>query len=248
MSSPRDITHAMATCATLAPRASATARSVSTSERLRSRFSPVKRGRWARKSWALAVLAPVSGDEAPGEHAVCRDADAELARRLQDLVLDPPRNQRVLGLDITDGVHGVRPAERVRADLGETDVADVPGLHHLGEDTDGLLDRQRVVDPSRSVDVDVVRAQSAQAVGEEVPDRRRPGVDAAPAPVRSAQGAELHAENDVLAPAATEGVAKEQLVVAHAIEVTRVEESDSRVEGRVNRGNALLIVGRAVEV
>ena len=50
MSSPRASTQAIATWATVAPFASATARSASTSARLRSRFSPLKRGRSLRKS------------------------------------------------------------------------------------------------------------------------------------------------------------------------------------------------------
>ena len=50
MSSPRESTHAIASCATLAPLAAAIARSSSTSARLRLRLASVKRGACARKS------------------------------------------------------------------------------------------------------------------------------------------------------------------------------------------------------
>ncbi len=54
MSSPRLSTQAIATCATVTPCSSATARSASTSRRFASRLSPWKRGECPRKSPALS--------------------------------------------------------------------------------------------------------------------------------------------------------------------------------------------------
>ena len=61
------------------------------------------------------------------------------------------------------GVHGVRAADRVGADLGEADVTHVAGLHQLGDGADRLLDRHVGVEPRGPVDVDVVDAQALQA-------------------------------------------------------------------------------------
>jgi hypothetical protein len=97
-------------------------------------------------------------------------------------------------------VHGVGAAQRLRADLGQSDVPDVPGLDLLGDGADRLLDRDVRVQPGRTVDVDVVGAEAAQRVGEEVLDRRRPRVVAQPAAVRVAQGAELDADADLAMP------------------------------------------------
>ena len=49
---------------------------------------------------------------------------------------------------------------------------------------DGLLDGNRRIEPSRAIDVDVVDAEADERVPQEVLDRRRPRVDAKPAPVR----------------------------------------------------------------
>ena len=88
-------------------------------------------------------------------------------------------------------------ADGVGADLGQADVADVAGLDHLGDGADGLLDRHGRVEPGEAVDVDVVGAEPAQGVGQGVLHRGRAAVDAEPAAVGAAQGAELHADRDL---------------------------------------------------
>ena len=74
------------------------------------------------------VRAPVAAEQAAREHAVGRDADAQLAHGGQDLLLDAAREQRVLDLDVGDRVHGGRAPDRLRADLGQADVPHVAGL------------------------------------------------------------------------------------------------------------------------
>jgi len=137
--------------------------------------------------------------------------------------------------------------DRLRADLGQADVAHVTGLHELGDRADGLLDRHVRVEPRRPVDVDVVGAQALQRVRERRLDRRRPRVVSQPAPVRAALRAELHADQDVVALGAGERIADQHLVVPHPVEVARVEQVDARVEGGVDRGDALVAVGRPVQ-
>ena len=68
-----------------------------------------------------------------------------------------------------------------------------------GDRADGLLDRHGRVDPRGPVDVDVVRAEPAQRVGQEVLHRLGPVVDADPAVRRVAEPAELDADRDVVA-------------------------------------------------
>ena len=96
----------------------------------------------------------------------------------------------------------------------------------LGDGADGLLDGDAGVEARRAVDVDVVDAQAREAVGEEVLDRRGPRVEAEPRSVGAAQGAELHREQHLVAPAA-QGPADQHLVVAHAVEVAGVDEVDA---------------------
>ena len=74
---------------------------------------------------------------------------------------------------------------RLGADLRQPDVADVAGLHHLGDGADRVLDRHGGIEPRRAIDVDVVGAEPAQRVGEEVLHRRGPAVDADQPPAGS---------------------------------------------------------------
>ena len=87
-----------------------------TSSRLRSKFSPWKRGEWRRKSSGARsstdLIAPERNPRPSGEYG--DEADPELPRDRQDLVLDVARPQRVLGLQRRDRVRGVRAAQRLR--------------------------------------------------------------------------------------------------------------------------------------
>jgi hypothetical protein len=133
-------------------------------------------------------------------------------------------------LIVADRVHGMGASERLRAHLGQPDVADVAGLDHLGDRADGFLDRHAWVDPGRAVDIDVVGTEPLQSVGERVLGRCGAGVVAEPGPVGSALGTELDAQQHVVAPDTTQDLTDEHLVVAGAVEVARVEQPDAGVE------------------
>ena len=121
------------------------ARSASTSARLRSRFSPGKRGASARKSFGARArsLRPVAAEQAPRQHAVGRHADAELpagragcrprcrARRASTRSAD-----RRLGAPRARG--GSCPRRPPR---GRRNGRSRP--HHVGDRADRLLDRAR---------------------------------------------------------------------------------------------------------
>ena len=87
--------------------------------------------------------------------------------------------------------------------------------------------------------------RAAQGVGEEVFDGHRPGVDAGPAAVWVPEEAELDADLRILTAAAADGLAEQEFVMAHAVEVGRVEQGDARVEGRLDGGDAPAIVSGA---
>jgi hypothetical protein len=92
----------------------------------------------------------------------------------------------------------------------------------------------------------VVGAQSPQRVGEEVAHRLRTRVVAAPAVVRPAQRAELHAEQRLAALARAQRLADQELVVAHPVEVAGVEQRHAGVERGADRRDALRILDRRV--
>ena len=93
----------------------------------------------------------------------------------------------------------------------------------------------------------MVQAEARQAVGEKVPHRDRPGIHAEPAPVRAAQRPELDGDQRLVATIA-QRPPDQQLVVPGGIVVAGVEQRDPGIERRVNRRDALSLVGRAVEV
>ena len=62
-------------------------------------------------------------------------------------------------------------------------VADVAGLHHVGDRADGVFDRHRGIEARGPVDVDVIDAEPREAVGEEVLDGRGARVVAEPGAV-----------------------------------------------------------------
>ena len=191
---------------------------------------------------------PVTAQQAAREHAVRGDPDTQLAAGRQDPCLDATRQQRVLDLHVGDRMHRMGTPDRLRAGLGEPDVAHVPRLYHLRDGRYGLLDGYRRIHPGRAVDVDVVGAEPAQAVGEEVADRGRPPVGTRPGAGRIAQGAELHAEDHLVAAAPAQRLVQQQLVVAHAVEVAGVEQRHAGVQRGVDRRDALLAICRTVEV
>ena len=115
-------------------------------------------------------------------------------RGRQDFILDAARDQRIFDLQIADRMHGGGAADRFGAHLRQADMADIAGLHHVGDGADRLLDRHVRIEPRRPVDIDMVDAEPLQRIGEEVLHRRRPRVEAAPAAGGIAHRAELHAE------------------------------------------------------
>ena len=143
---------------------------------------------------------------------------------------------------------GVGAAQGVGAHLREADVADQALLHELGQCSHGLFHRNGRIQAGRPVDVHVVGAEAPEGVGQEVLDGHRTGVHAVPSAPGIAQDAELHADLGVLAPAAADRLAQQHFVVAHAVEVAGVQQGHAGVEGGLDRGDALGVVGGAVKI
>ena len=102
------------------------------------------------------------------------------------------------------------------------------------------------VEPRGAVDVDVIDPQALQGIGEEALHGLRAGVIAEPGPARFAHGAELDADEGLIAVAALERLADQHLVMAHAVEIARIEQGDAGLQRRMDGGDALGPVGRSV--
>src|SRR5690606_29602110 len=73
------------------------------------------------------------------EHTEERSADAELAKHREDLVLRRTSRERVLHLNVRDGMRRVRPANRLRSHLRQTHVPNVTSLDELPDRADRVL-------------------------------------------------------------------------------------------------------------
>src|SRR5574341_783166 len=127
-------------------------------------------------------------------------------------------------------------------------MPDVSCFHHIRNRADRVLDWHRWVDAPKAVNVNIVRPEPAQRIGEKVLDRDRAPIDSCPKAGGIAQRAELDTEYGLLAVAASQSLAQQQFIVAHAVVIAGVEQSDSGVKCGMDRGDALGLVGWAVEV
>ncbi len=83
-------------------------------------------------------------------------------------VFDAAGHQRIFDLQIADRMHGVGAADSFGADFRKADVTDITGLHHLGDGADSIFDRHGRIEPRRTIDIDMIRPQPAQAVGQKI--------------------------------------------------------------------------------
>src|SRR3989454_5500757 len=138
-----------------------------------------------------------------------------------------------------------RAPNRLNAALGQADVANVARLHHVGDGTYRILDRHVRIEPCWPVDVDVVDAKARQAVREGVLRRSRTPIEPEELAVGSAERAELHAEEHLVA-ATFQRLADEKLVSPHAVEVTGVEDVHAALDRLVDGRDAFGLVTIAV--
>ena len=209
----------------------------------------MKRGPCRRKSPGVELVrrAEATREEAPAERRVRDQADAELAQGREDLVLDMPGPQRVLGLDRRDRMDRVGPADRLGARLRESEVADLAGRDELGHRPDGLLDRRVGVDPVLVVEIDVVDPQAGQRSLARLVDVLRTPADRPRRRIARAQpDPELRSQDDLVAPVG-DRPPDQPLVGMGSVHVRCVEEVAPQVQRPVDRRRRLGVVGRPVE-
>ncbi len=168
------------------------------------------------------------------------------ARCRQDRGLDAAAHQRIFDLQIDYRMHRVRAADGVCAHFRQADMPDIAGADHVGDGADGVFDRNGRIQPSRAVDIDVIGAEAAQRIGQEVFDGLRPSVVSAEHAGWIAQRAEFHRDDHAGARHALERAADQHLVVTHAVEVAGVDQCNARFHRRADGGDALGLVRRAV--
>src|SRR6266536_3355709 len=99
--------------------------------------------------------ADLAGQKAVAERGVRDEADTEAAQQREQFGLGVAGPQRVLGLQRGERVDGVGAADRVRAGLGQADVAHLALGDQVGQGADGLLDGRVRVDPVLVVEIGV---------------------------------------------------------------------------------------------
>jgi len=209
-------THPIASCDGLTLFSAASFCSASISRSLRVRFSPLKRGKCARKSLCDAGFEPLSNPRDSTPYAVTPMPSSASTGKMA--ASGPRLIEGVLNLQIADRVHRVRATNGVRSHLRQPDGADVAGLHQISNHADDLFDGDGGIQAGWAIDVDVIHAEPRQRVREKVLHGRRPRVDAQPASVWAAQDAELHREERTVA-AVPQRSADRYFVVANPIEV-----------------------------
>ena len=142
-------------------------------------------------------------------------------------------------------MHFRRAPNRLGADLGQANVADVARLHHVGDGTYRILDRHVWIEARWLVDVDVIDAKARQTVRKGVLRRSRTRVEPEELAIGSAERAELHAEQNLVA-ATFQRLADEKLVSPHAVEVTGVEHVHAALDRLVDGRDAFGLVTIAV--
>src|SRR5574342_1417664 len=109
-------------------------------------------------------------------------------------------------------------------------MPNVSGFYHLRNRANGVFDWHNGVDTSKPVNINIVCPEPAQRIGEKVFDRDRAPVDSSPSAGGIAQRAELDTQYGLLAVAASQSLAQQQLIVAHAVVIAGVEQCDTGVE------------------
>src|SRR5436309_6263883 len=104
-----------------------------------------------------------AGEEPSTERRVGHQAHAELAAGLDVAPLGIPRPQRVLDLQRDDGMHLVRPPDRVRAGFRQRYVTRFALLDESRHAANRFLDRNIGIDAGHAEDVQRFDAEPSQA-------------------------------------------------------------------------------------
>ena len=125
---------AMASCTGVTPRSAARRASAAARLRFFSAFSESESGGGGHEKMQHQQ-GPAAGEEAAGQGAVRRERTCRASVSAAQTAFFLVRlSERVLNLQVADGMDLRGPRNRLDADLRETDVAHIAGLHHAGGD------------------------------------------------------------------------------------------------------------------
>src|SRR5438477_7902015 len=96
-------------------------------------------------------------------------------------------------------MHGVRPANRPRRSLRESEITHFAFAHQLGHRPDGILDRRVGIDPMLVIEIDHLDTETLEARFAALPDILGSAVDAEHLAVLCTDVAEFGRDNDAFA-------------------------------------------------
>src|SRR5215207_7837548 len=138
--------------------------------------------------------------------------------------------------------------DSVRTYLREPDVVHITRLHEFGDRAYGLFDGHVWVQPCGLVEIDIVGTETRECISQSSFYCRWPRVVANKRSLRVALRAELHLDEHGVSTPAAQRFTYEQLVMAHAIEITGVQQRDPGIQGRVDCRDTLRLIRRTVEI
>src|SRR5205085_8739239 len=144
-------------------------------------------------------------------------------------------------------MHGMRPPDGVRTCFGQTEIAHLAGANQLSHRTNGFFNRCLRIDPMLVIEVDAIKTEPAQTRFARLLHVLRFAANSAKTRrVWIAQDSELRRDDNAMAFAANS--ASEQLLIrVRTINVGGIEESNSKVDRAVDRGERFRIVAVAIK-
>src|SRR5215510_15505413 len=141
-------------------------------------------------------------------------------------------------------MHAMRSLDSLRPGLAQPEITHLALLDEARHCADRVLDRHRWIDAVLIVEIDDIDAEPLEAlIARDRHIVRAPVGQAALA--AGAHVAELGGDDRAIAPV-VDRTGDQLLVLAVAVNVGRVEEVDTKLDGRMDRANALLVVGGAI--
>src|SRR5271165_706438 len=183
----------------------------------------------------------LSGQESATQRAVGDEPDAQFPHGRQDLGLGLAAPERILRLQRGDRVNHCGSTDRCGCSLRQPEVTHFSSLHQVRHRPDRLLDWRVGIDPVLVVKVDHIDAQSLEAGVTALPDILRITPDAEEFTVRAADVAELRRQYH-LPSAVLDGLADEDLVSSHSIDVRRVEQVPASVQVTMDDADRLRVI------
>src|SRR5690348_17937112 len=143
-------------------------------------------------------------------------------------------------------MHGAAAAERLRRAFGQRDEAGLAFLDQLRHGADAFLDRHVRIDPRHAKHVERLDAEILQALLAGLTQITRIAAAAYPAGRAVAGAAALGVDDGVVA-AAAQRLADQPGIMALAVARRCVEEVHAEIEGALDGGDRLGVVGRTID-